>query len=344
VKQFIDTGTIVPRSSSSGDHAASSALYSGLRITFAIQEDATTIPGGESDIVGRGGCQFTQFFGNGAYALTSTYGAGKGRAPARGAFLVYPDENYVGPFPKSMFRKEEEADDGVAASSSTAAANTTASNPTDGNEAPPLAAPLDENADWTEDNRVNREHITECLEVIRSSSIPGNDVATIVENSDRFFDLGVYLHNPFSWNGWVREVPRGNGNGGGGGGGKTGKYAVTTGDASHAMPPFLGQGANQALQDSYSLAAKIFEYNSLVQQPLDGNDPSSPKLDLKTLLKEYENKRWLPTTSITAKAALLGYLEVGPSIFSNFRDAFFFVMGKIGVAKKVFLDAATPKM
>ena len=52
----------------------------------------------------------------------------------------------------------------------------------------------------------------------------------------------------------------------------------------------------------------------------------------------------MPTTSITAKAAFLGYLEVGPGLLGNFRDAFFFVMGKIGVVKKVFLDAATPKM
>ncbi len=34
-----------------------------------------------------------------------------------------------------------------------------------------------------------------------------------------------------------------------GGEGGTGRFVVTTGDASHAMPPFLGQGANQALQE-----------------------------------------------------------------------------------------------
>ena len=87
------------------------------------------------------------------------------------------------------------------------------------------------------------------------------------------------------------------------------------------------------------MAAKILEYNSQIQN----SDPYS-KPDLKTSLREYESRRWLPTTSITAKAAILGYLEVGPGLFGNFRDAFFFVMGKIGIAKKVFLDAATPKM
>eukprot|EP00571_Detonula_confervacea_P003033 CAMPEP_0172315074 /NCGR_PEP_ID=MMETSP1058-20130122/24039_1 /TAXON_ID=83371 /ORGANISM="Detonula confervacea, Strain CCMP 353" /LENGTH=599 /DNA_ID=CAMNT_0013029069 /DNA_START=1 /DNA_END=1800 /DNA_ORIENTATION=+ len=321
VRQFVNTGDIT---TSTEESKSSSAIYSGLRITFAIQEGTET----DDDIKG---CQFNQLFGNGAYALISSYGAGKGKKPAKGAFLVYPDKNYIGPFPKTKSN-----DNDVGAETTAAAA---ASNPTE-------PVPLDENADWTQDKRVPRDHVTECLEVLQSASIPGNDVASIIENSDRFFDLGVYLHNPFSWNGWMREVPRGasNGDGGifGGSGEKTAKYAITTGDAAHAMPPFLGQGANQALQDSCSLAAKIIEYNSQVQEPQGINDPSKP--DLKRLLKEYESQRWLPTTSITAKAAFLGYLEVGPSVFANFRDAFFFVMGKIGVAEKVFLDAATPKM
>ena len=55
--------------------------------------------------------------------------------------------------------------------------------------------------------------------------------------------------------------------------------------------------------------------------------------------------RWKPTADITLKAALLGYLETGNGDFlAKFRDAFFFSMGKIGVAKKVYLDGATPKV
>ena len=46
-------------------------------------------------------CRFNQYFGNGAYTLTSLYGTGKGRPPAWGAFLVYADGDYVGPFRKS---------------------------------------------------------------------------------------------------------------------------------------------------------------------------------------------------------------------------------------------------
>eukprot|EP00957_Ditylum_brightwellii_P107055 8168113-Ditylum_brightwellii.AAC.1 len=74
-------------------------------------------------------------------------------------------------------------------------------------------------------------------------------------------------------------------------------------------------------------------------------DNSEDVKDLGGLLRDYEQKRWFPTTSITVKAIFLGYLETGSEGFlSKFRDVFFFTMGKIGVAKKVFLDAATPKV
>ena len=106
-----------------------SAIYSGLRITFAIQEEAEDDDGNASN-----GCQFTQFFGNGAYALTSSYGAGQNKPFAKGAFLVYPDANYIGPFPKkseSSNDKEVEVVDDIDSTK-----------------------PLDENADWTQDKRV----------------------------------------------------------------------------------------------------------------------------------------------------------------------------------------------
>ena len=67
---------------------------------------------------------------------------------------------------------------------------------------------------------------------------------------------------------------------------------------------------------------------------------------LQSLLNEYERVRWLPCFEIFWKAAFLGYLETGGinGFYSKFRDAFFKSMGIIGVASKVLLNAATPKV
>lgn len=203
VKEYVDFGSTDESESSSS--SSSSAIYSGIRITFAVQEgdEATEQP---TNIESHG-ARFTQAFGNGAYALTTSYGAGKGRPVARGAFLVYGDENYIGPFPK---RKPKSKRDDISTPRASSKEST---------------APADENADWTQNNRVSKEYITECMELLKSAEMPGNDVADIVRNSDRFFDLGVYFHNPFSWNGWIREVPDSRN-------GKSGKFCVLAGDAA----------------------------------------------------------------------------------------------------------------
>jgi hypothetical protein len=60
---------------------------------------------------------------------------------------------------------------------------------------------------------------------------------------------------------------------------------------------------------SCTVAAKILGYNSQIQRQSYGADDPSAKPDLKALLKDYESRRWLPTTCITAKAAFLGELR-----------------------------------
>lgn len=57
---------------------------------------------------------------------------------------------------------------------------------------------------------------------------------------------------------------------------------VLLGDAAHAMPPFLGQGANQAIQDAYCLAREL--------AALDGKHAS-----LDEALASYESTRKFST-------------------------------------------------
>jgi len=115
---------------------------------------------------------------------------------------------------------------------------------------------------------------------------------------------------------------------------------VLCGDSAHAMPPFLGQGANQAIQDAFCIAEKIRSYNS----QLESDDEEQQ--DLKSMLKDYEKARWGVTTSITAKAAILGYLETGgrDGFYAKFRDVVFKTLVLLRVPVKVLLDAATPRL
>lgn len=157
------------------------------------------------------------------------------------------------------------------------------------------------------------------------------------DEADRFFELGVYLHSPFSLSGWSREVP-----------GTNGGFCTLSGDAAHAMPPFLGQGSNQAIQDAYCLAKNIYEHNSrslgTYERPSLEEGETEEEVSLKKLLKEYERQRWATTTSISAKAGFLGYLEASEGFPAKFRDVFFSTMFRLGVAKKIFLGAATPNV
>jgi hypothetical protein len=75
------------------------------------------------------------------------------------------------------------------------------------------------------------------------------------------------------------------------------------------------------------------------------SEEDQPK-KLKSLIREYERTRWIPTTSITAKAVVLGYLETGGrnGFYAKFRDVFFKTLSAVGVPTKVLVGAATPQI
>ena len=288
-----------------------SAFYSGLRIRYAVADDTDTdTPSPTSKL--------TQFFGNGAYALHGTYGAGRNQPNTQCAFIVYLDENYIGPFR----RKKPEP--------SSPTSTTTAMT------APPT---IGENADWTQDQRRTVQMAREnMLQQLQDCQIPGDDsdiLRQTIRKADRFFELGSYYHNPFgSWSCTVTSSSSSSSSSN-----HNPAHVVLCGDAAHALPPFLGQGSNQAIQDAYCLVTKMEEYNTRIAN-------GDIHVTLQSLLNEYERARWLPCFEIFWKAAFLGYLETGGinGFYSKFRDAFFKSMGIIGVASKVLLNAATPKV
>jgi salicylate hydroxylase len=236
--------------------------YSGIRVQFGV------VPAGGSRPAASCG-EFHQWFGEGVYALTGSYGTGAADSP-----------------PSEM----------VAAVFADAAA---------GSGAPP------ENANWdAADVR------GDCVARLRAAGLPA-EVVAVAEASERCFELGVYEHSAVAP--WVSRGGR----------------AVLLGDAAHAMAPFLGQGANQAIQDAYCLAARLADAHSgsLVSKAL------SP-------LESYALLRRAPVTALQIESRLLGAVETaggGPGTLPQLvRDAFFYVNGKLGVAAQVFVKGARP--
>ena len=114
------------------------------------------------------------------------------------------------------------------------------------------------------------------------------------ENRDRFFDVGVRYHDPLDeW-----SDPLG--------------VLVLAGDACHAMPPFLGQGANQACR------TRGFWRNS--PPPCAAEEKTRRRK--KAALRRYESIRKPPTTAIMLSARVIGgFVETGSGLVSNVRDA-----------------------
>lgn len=62
-------------------------------------------------------------------------------------------------------------------------------------------------------------------------------------------------------------------------------------------------------------------------------------------LRDYERRRKPETTSVLAKSVIVGGIEtLGGVAGEAFRNNFFFGTWKLGVAEKIFMDGAMPKV
>jgi len=168
------------------------------------------------------------------------------------------------------------------------------------------------NPSWRANSSVTKEYAHNKM---MKANMP-SDVLRLCLRCERFFEIGVFFHEPLdSWSSPSGKV-------------------VLVGDAAHAMPPFLGQGANQAMQDAYVLAKCLSTCGADLKNPAKVNEA----------LQSYSTTRRPPTEAIMNASRFVGALETGKGPVSLFRDLAFFVAGKFGITGKIFLSGATPRL
>lgn len=100
--------------------------------------------------------------------------------------------------------------------------------------------------------------------------------------------------------------------------------------AVHAMAPFLGQGANQAVQDAHSLALAISRIGTEYE-------------DMPHALTAFQSIRKEQTDKLVRASHLLGVLHTQPAgIRSYMRDALYNLIGSVGGQEFLFVKSAIP--
>eukprot|EP01038_Epipyxis_sp_PR26KG_P007307 gene7307-9954_t len=180
-----------------------------------------------------------------------------------------------------------------------------------------------ENADWNADQI--KEIVYKRLLDAGLSNRPEltSILAAASREGGRFFDLGVK----------DRTIPLKTWSS------KSGKI-ILIGDSAHAMAPFLGQGANQAIQDGYCLASLIINYNK--NQIESSQESSSIKINI---ANKFEQIRKFQIVPLGLKALILGFIEtLGGVLGTKFKFTFFRFVGSVGIVNKEYIDATIPKV
>lgn len=235
--------------------------YTGLRIQYGVREAGARPTGCEEEV--------HQWFGEGVYALTATYGGLDGKQFEMLA-VVFRDDS-----------------------------------------------PVAENANWNP-----AEVKDSCLERLQAAGHV-EEVLELAKGCKRYFELGV-CERPLGLNRWHRG------------------RIVLVGDSAHAMPPFLGQGANQGIQDAVCLASQL---RKIGLASLDTSDSAKMNSAIESALAAYTAKRLPPVALLGLESGFLGQVETLPGPAGALvRDNFFRLTGGSGVAGLVFLNGALARV
>jgi 2-polyprenyl-6-methoxyphenol hydroxylase-like FAD-dependent oxidoreductase len=151
---------------------------------------------------------------------------------------------------------------------------------------------------------------------LRAGDFPAEILALAAAADERAFELGVRYHDPLPEGSWAHPSGR----------------MLIIGDAAHAMPPFLGQGANQAIQDAAALAGRL------------GRVGTTAVPTLAAAAASFQAARRGPTAGLQAKSRFVGLLETLQAPWHPLRDVALAFAGRSGIAGQIFLSGALPRI
>jgi 2-polyprenyl-6-methoxyphenol hydroxylase-like FAD-dependent oxidoreductase len=301
------------------DPNAAPPKYSGVRIVFGCtaEDDAEAATRARPEGSHR---ETHQWFGDGCYALAFTAGGDDDEKKQHNIAVCVADAFD----PVARRRRREESGRNQERSKDSS----------DRRRAP------DENAEWAESKASSSDALSAndddasssrsaCLAALDAAGMP-EELTRLASSCSRFFDVDVHYHDPVRrW----RDAS---------------SVCALAGDAAHAMPPFLGQGANQALQDAWCLAERLAAVEGLVAETekpeIDGSTGRYRYASVEEALDAYEATRKPPTTRIALSSRAIGFVETGGGVVGLARDVAFAGLGATGVAGKIFLENAVPRL